>query len=838
MKKTPVYIIIGIILLISLSVLYLLPNEKIEGTLFINEVMSSNGDVIQDEDGDYSDWIEIYYTGNRRINLQGYYLSDNPNKLTKWSFPKVILEPGEHLLVWTSGKNKIGKNGEIHTNFSINSGGEPIYLVSANGRKVLDTIEAIAIPRNRSYGRVIDGGEEWEFFDMPTPGTSNTGVEGYATALQPPTFSHNGGFYQKNIILELDTEEGTRIYYTLDGSEPTEESLLYDGPIEIKKEIVSHHQAPQMITQARVPQPPISFIPTASNELYEEWGYRRYSWYPPKGDFMKGTVVRAKAFKEGALPSQTVTHTYFIDEDIHQRFDLPVISITTDIGNLFDYEKGIYILGKFFDEWRQKNPNEKVLGNAPANYNQEGIEWERPVHIEFYEADGTLGFSQEAGMRIHGGFTRAWAQKTLRLYAKRDYDKESYFNYKIFPGEKKSSKNGTLQQFKRLLLRNSGNDWTYTMFRDGLIQELVKDFNIDTQAYRPAVVYINGEYWGIHNIRERYDRFYFETNYDLDGNNVAIIDIRELEDLAEEGSEDVEHYLHMINFLKEQDIRQKKNYEYVKTLMDIENFIDYQIAGIYIANTDWLQNNLQFWRFKTEKYQQDAPYGQDGRWRWMLFDTDYGFDLDNNGMYQHNTLEWATTDKGKDRNAPEYTFLLRTLLENEEFRNQFINRFADVMNTSFNPQNVTNKIDGMQGALEHEMQYNIQRWVNFGSMEEWYENIDVMRNFAKERPRYIKQHIMKHFGIMKTVDFKVDLEDMKKGTVKINTITIDENTPGLQEGRYWQGSYFTGIPIEVTAVPREGYRFVGWEGRVEKTATLYIVPWEDFVFKPIFEYAN
>lgn len=835
MQKKKVLIITFGLLVLILGLLVFLPKLKVEGTLFINEVMSSNGDIIQDEDGDFSDWIEIYYTGEKRINLHGYYLSDNPDNLTKWRFPKVVLEPGEFLLVWLSGKDKIGVSGELHTDFSISSAGEPIFLTAPNGGTNIDTVDSVAIPRDRSYGRTVDGGEEWQFFDRPTPGTSNAGTEGYTAVLQPPVFSKAGGFYKDKFTLELTTSEDAIIYYTLDGSEPTEDSLVYDGFIEVEEQIISSNNSAQIITEGTIPEIPISFIQTASDELYEEWGYKRYRWYPPAGDFKRAVVVRAKAFKEGTLPSQIATQTYFIDDNIDQRFDLPVISITTNKENLFDYEKGIYTLGEAFDNWRAKNPDEKVLGNVPANYNQEGVEWEKPVHIEFYEADGTLGFSQEAGLRIHGGFTRAWAQKTLRLYAKRTYDQESYFNYEVFPGLKKSSNNGTLQQFKRLILRNSGNDWTYTLFRDGLIHELVKDFQIDTQAYRPAVVYINGEYWGIHNIRERYDSYYFETNYDIDANDLAMIDIRELKKLEKEQNEDVEHYLHMLNFIEEQDISLEENYEYVKALMDIENFIDYQIAGIYVANTDWLQNNLQFWRVKTDAYEPDAPYGQDGRWRWMLFDADYGFDLENQGMYTHNTLDWATTDKGSDRNAPEYTFLLRSLLENEEFRNQFINRFADVMNTNFSSENVNTKINEMQSALENEMQYNIQRWVNFDSINKWHDNIQIMRNFAEKRPGHMKQQIMEHFGIAKTVTFNIELANMEEGTVKINTITIDKNTPGLERDNHWKGSYFTGIPIEVTALPKEGYRFAGWEGREDETPTLYIIPWEDFLLKPIFE---
>ena len=826
MKKARIFGIVGALLLIAFIGLFLLPNDKMEGQLFINEVMSSNGDVIQDEDGDYSDWIELYYEGDKPINLQGYFLSDNPNKLTKWQLPKAILKPGDHLLIWASGKNKLGENGEIHTNFSINSGGEPLYLVAPSGRAIIDMVDEVPIPRNRSYGRERDGGQVWRFFDEPTPGTSNNTAEGYTEALKDPVFSHMGGFYREGFQLQIQSQAGARIHYTLDGSEPSEDSPVYEGPLDIRR---------QVLDMSQDPQDAISLIPTATDELYEPRGYQRYIWQPPVGQLMKGTVVRARAIKEGALASQVVTATYFIDDDIDERFDLPVIAIATHRDNLFDKEKGIYLPGKIFDEWRRENPNERVIGKVPANYEMRGRDWERPIHIEFYEKDGTLGFSQKAGLRIHGGFTRAWAQKTLRIYARKDYDQEDSIYYEMFPGHTKPSGRAILQEYKRLILRNSGNDWSYTMFRDGLSQELVKDFKMDTQAYRPAVVFINGEYWGIHNIRERYDDHYLQTNYDLDRKQTTIIKIDELEELKEKGDQEVEAYLDLLSFVEEKDMSSKRNYDHVKSMMDIDNFIDYKVAGIFVANTDWLQNNIRIWRYKTHKYEADAPYGQDGRWRWMLYDTDMGFDFDNTGMYTHNTMEWATTDQGEGRNAPEYTLLFRSLLDNEDFKNQFINRFADAMNTNFRQENVLNKIDEIQGKLEKEMAYNIQRWVNFGSMEEWHGHVDVMREFARQRPDYMRQFIMEHFAIMKTVDFTVDLEDMDKGTVQINSIVIDQDTIGLEGGRYWQGQYFTGIPIQVTAIPKKGYKFVGWEGRVEKTPTLNIEPWEDFTFKAIFE---
>mgnify|MGYP001049299610 FL=1 len=829
MEKRKIYILIGTLLLFLIGGILILPKgSNADNRLFINEIMSSNGDTIMDEDGDYSDWIELYNGGKEKINLQGYFLSDNPDKRNKWIFPKVTIEPGEHLLIWASGKDKIGHTGEIHTNFSISSAGEPIILTEPGGRTIVDSVDVITIHRNNSYGRKVDGGEEWSFFSEPTPGASNSEGGGYDTSLEAPAFSQEGGFYEEGFPLTLTSEEGATIYYTLDGSEPTEESIKYEGPIEIKREVLTSNHSPQRITANNPPQSPLSFIETASDELYGEWGYQRYKWHPPQGESMKGTVVRAKAFKEGALSSQIATHTYFIAENIQDRFNMPVISISTAKENLFDYHEGIYILGQYFDSWRKKNPDKNVLGNAPANYNQEGKEWERPIYIEFYEADGSLGFSQAAGVRTHGGFTRGWAQKTLRIYARRGYDEESYFNYEIFPGRKKPESNETLQQFKRLILRGSGNDWTYTLFRDGFTQELVKDFQMDTQGYRAAVVYINGEYWGIHNIRQRYDADYLNLNYNVDPNNVSIVEIRELEKAPREDSQ---HYIQMINFIKENDLSIQKNYEYVKTLMDIENFIDYHITGIYIANTDWLQNNLQFWRLKTDQYEPNAPYGHDGRWRWMLYDTDMGFDFENTGMYTHNTLDWATTDRGKDRNAPEYTFLLRSLLENPEFKAQFINTFAHYMNTTFHPDRVVEKIDEIENHLYEEMTHNIQRWINFGSMKEWQENVAIMRGFGKERPEYMRRYIIEKFNLGGMNNITIDLPPSEKGSILINGKPIDTNNVGRD--RIWQGVYFQGIPIEITVVPSKGYEFQGWDGMDEKDSTLRIELTNDMVLRPI-----
>lgn len=202
--------------------------------------------------------------------------------------------------------------------------------------------------------------------------------------------------------------------------------------------------------------------------------------------------------------SSTVTKSYFVHQDAEERFDLPVFSLVTDPAHLFDEETGIY---------------------TKENSLLSGSEWERPVHLDFFETDGQLALEQEGGVRIHGGATRIHAQNSLRLYADSEYDDEEYLAHDFFEGLERLDGRGTVDEFKTLILRNSGNDWPQTMFNDGLMQTLAEPLGtMDTQAYRPSLVFINGQYYGIHNIRERFDEYYFESHYDLDSDDLVILE--------------------------------------------------------------------------------------------------------------------------------------------------------------------------------------------------------------------------------------------------------------------------------------------------------------------------
>jgi hypothetical protein len=775
-------------------------------TVVINEIITSNSTVNTDEDGSYEDWVELYNAGTENVNLLGYGLSDNDN-LFKWVFPDYSLQPGEHLLIWCSNKNRTNPDFPLHTNFAISAGGETISLTYPNGI-IADQIPAIVIPQNFSYGRAPSGSSTFLIFQEPTPGTFNPS-EGAADELSAPLFSVNSGFYNDSFTLTIShPDPEVTLLYSLDGSEPKLENLggksylfknqYEEFPGQETGELLEESFSTLMYTN------PIEVIDRSDlpNKIASiSSTFHQNPFYIPDFPIFKGTVVRAKALKEGALSSETVTKTYFISPEESNRYSIPVVSICLDEEDFFDYENGIYVAGKDFDDWRLENPIGDALW-SDANYKRSGSETEKFAHFSFFE-NGNEIINQNIGVRINGGFTRISPNKSLRLYARSEYGK-STFNHSFFEDSSYSS-------FKRLILRNSGNDVSSTYFRDAFIQRTVNHLNFDTQAYQPTITFLNGEYWGILNMRERFDRHYFERVYNIADGDMDFLEYNGF--LVQEG--DFEHYATMVDFIENNSLQQAVNFNYVKTKMDTENYTDHFIANIYARNTDWPHNNIEFWRKKTEQYEPDAPYGQDGRWRWVLKDTDFGFGGDGGPQsYEHNTLAFATSTGGNVNTNPEWsTLILRKLLENTTFKNNFINRFADLMNTTYLPERVVGIINEMKSSVEEEILEHAQRWNTIGSLEQWQSNIDVMIEFSNERPARQRNHILEKFEIESTLGVQLAVSDEEHGFIKINTIEIIPTTPGVQENPYpWLGIYFKSIPITLKAIAKPGYVFSHWSG--------------------------
>jgi len=590
--------------------------------------------------------------------------------------------------------------------------------------------------------------------------------------LDTPSFSHIGGFYEENFSLALSSQDPqAAIHYTLDGSEPTQDSPLYNQPLQVS---------------SRVGQPnELSAISTTSTH-----------WEEPIGEVFKATVVRAKAFHQDGAHSATETHTYFLDQNMAERYNLPIVSINTDPDHFFDYDEGIYVKGRVYDEQGGQE------GKLAANYWERGSQWERPMHIEFFDPFGRLFLTQDGGVRIHGSTTRTYPQKSLRLHADNWYGPLDNFSYELFPDLHDSVQDNSIADFKTLVLRNSGNGLNSPMFRNAITQALVSHTTLDSLAYRPVIVFLNGEYWGIYNLREYLDANYLASHYQIDPQKTVILERNGILVYGEPGDE--AHYQALLDYIHKNGIQAPEHYSYISTQMDIDNYIDYQISEIYAGNKNWPFDNIKFWRYKTDTYQPDAPYGQDGRWRWLLFDFDNTFGFGYGGWsesYQDNQLLQA-----------ESAFLFRSLIGNTEFRRQFINRFADHLNTSFTPQRVISFIDNMQTAINPDMPEHIRRWhIMENSMNVWEKNVGMMRDFARQRPDDVRGHILDFFDLPGTAVVTL-LTDSAKGHIRINSIDITPNTPGVMDVDEWSGTYFEGIPVNLSAIPKPGFQFVGWEG--------------------------
>lgn len=700
--------------------------------LVVNEVQSGNSSTVKDEDGDYSDWIEIYNAGGTAIDLQGYGLTDTASKPFKWVFPSCVLQPNRYLLVFASDKDR--KTGPyFHTNFSIKASGEPIVLTAPSGQTV-DQIPATAISQDMSYGRKPDGGSDLRFFTTPTPGRPNF-TTGYVGALAAPAFSAARGFYTAafNLTLSTSVADGV-IHYTTDGSEPTETSPVYANPIP---------------------------IPSGTGTAFVT------------------TVVRARVTKAGYLPSPVETNTYFVSPQSTSRYALPVISLATTSSNFFDPEIGIYVAGNH------------------DNYNQTGDEWERPIHVEFFEPGGACGFHCDAGVRIHGGWTRRLAQKSLRLYADHQGGPGS-FNYRIFP-------ESTLTNYKRIILRNYGNDnpldttygAKYSMIRDGLAQSLVRAFDVDTQMFRQSVVFLNGQYWGLHGIVEREDKYWIQNHHpEVDPDNIDLIQQHPNYIEVDEG-DDVA-FTALRSYLANNDLITPANMDYARTQMDVNNVLIHCAANIYWAHTDWPGNNIRYWRERTAT----------GKWRWAICDLDFGFWLHT--PPSHDTLSYATKRGGTWFNSEDACITLASLMRNRESRDALINYTADMMNTVFKPANIIAKVNVMQSEITPYVQEYFTRW-GAGSVSTWNSNVQTIRDFANARPAHVRSHFVEFFRLSGTSNLTVNASSSSMGSVTVNSVAVPSASLP------WTGIYFNDVPIQLAALPAPGCRFVRWDGAASGT---------------------
>lgn len=476
----------------------------------------------------------------------------------------------------------------------------------------------------------------------------------------------------------------------------------------------------------------------------------------------KPTAVRARVFTPNKLDSQPATHTYLIGVVT----ELTVISLATEPANFFDPEIGIYVVG------RNGAKNKGCLAKK-ANYFQS---WERTASIEMYEPDGTRAFQQNVGVEIHGNCTRIHPRKSLEIKAKRVYG-DNDIDYQIFPDME-------TDEWKRIILRNSGNrDWAWTVFRDSVVQQLVQGYmDVDYQEYRPAVLFINGEYWGIHNMRPKADEMYPDQIYGYDRDTE--IDFIEDGRIVEAGNMDL--YKALQADLKK-DLTVPANYNAIVAQVDVNEMMNYFIHEIYAANRDWPARNIRVWR----------PKAPDGQWRWIMYDMDEAF-LPHE--YKDDTL-YRVLHKSHRGHANVNTYILRRMMTNSGFRNEFLQRFASHLNITYDPVRVNAVITDAQNAIESEMPNHIARWLVPESMPAWYGYIDVMRSFANLRPDMMRTFLDKEAGKNGYGNLTVNVAG--GGKVLVANVAVPSSS--------YTGQYLRKIPITLTAVEEDGKEFVQWD---------------------------
>lgn len=600
-----------------------------------------------------------------------------------------------------------------------------------------------------------------------------------ALAQEGLRFSYESGFYADPIDVELLWDDpDADVYYTLDGTVPNEDSFYYDGAFHLED---------------RIQEP---------NDLSARGGTAKTD-YIPEENVVKGHVIRALAvYPDGS--TQRADATFFVGIDRQERYgDVPVISLMMDANDLFDYETGIYVLGRYWVEWDAQQTEAYADWETQGNFSQKGRAWERPVTVQYLTADGSEGFTQDMGVRIKGGVTRSFTQKSLRLIARADYG-EKNLKYPVLPDNQRADGTGLVEKYKSITLRNGGNDAETTRLRDPLLQSLADGLNFMTQASTPCVVFINGEYWGMYAITEEYSDKAIQNNYGVDADNVVMVKTGELE---EGQDEDMLLFENMFDFIANGDMTDPDSYAEASQMLDMTGFAQYCALHLYLDDQDGLfkNNNWMIWRVRETS---DEPYS-DGQWRFLLFDVDQTADIWGNGRdFLADPITAVITDDGSSHEDRHPQKLFYSLYQNEDFRQEFIMALCDIRNINYQADRAVAALDSMRPTYEKLMR---DTYLRFGP--EWIAKwmLDTHQaNELEELATYLRGRYDRFPYVLKKVigyDYPVE------ATVTVNDISlgsVQANSTQLPLGESYTGLYFTEYPITLTAIPEEGHTFKGW----------------------------
>ncbi|MBD5475186.1 MAG: hypothetical protein HDR17_04260 [Lachnospiraceae bacterium] len=717
----------------------------------INEVCSSYFPVSFAETQPPSDWIELYNFSDTKIDLSGFYLSDDKEDLYKCGLPAVELMPGGYYVIHSECDEMV--DGEERLNFKISTQGETLYLSNQDG--VIDIVNVPGMDTNTAWSRLTDAGSEWENTEL-TYRCSNDQAERILKKIKAPAFSVAGGFYSEEFELELSAPSASMIYYTVDGSEPDKGSILYEKPIRIKD----------------VSDEPNVYSARDDFNLLHEYAAETVE---------KIMVVRAIAIDADGKKSDIVTNSYIIGkEDKRSYGEMYTVSLVTDPYNLFDYNEGIYVLGQGYDDYAATGGSTEDWIQADANYRIKGKRSERPASIEIFDESGSRIFDREVGIRIHGGTTRGCTQKSFSVYAREMYDGKDTIDDLFGDGT-------TVHKFFLYTNREG------TKLRDVLVASTLADRNVATQTFVYCNVFLDGEYWGVYLLAEVYDEYYFKNHYDINQSNIQICERTPPVEVTE--------YLSTVTDRSKHEV-----YEKLCQMIDMESFIDYYAAMLYLNDYDWLGYNARTYR-STEC---SPGTNEDGKWRWGVWDIETAmYDAEVDTFHTGHTGTW------------DGDILAQTLMEHEEFRAAFVNTYMDLYNNIWNEDSILAVISDLEESIAESYAMHIKRYYEGDSTNEY---TDKLKKFFTDRKEYAFDHVKEEFNLSADPVWLVILSN-KEGAAsyRVNTTVVD-----IPEA-WWQGLYFPDFPIEIKI--KEIYddnEFLGWyteEGELlstEDTITIHL----------------
>jgi nuclear transport factor 2 (NTF2) superfamily protein len=688
-----------------------------------------------------------------------------------------------------------------------------------------------------------------------------------ADIISPPQFSHEAGFHPYTFKLKLyHPDAGVSIFYTLDGSTPYvqfpyERSFQYktayrrsprskDGVLEKGRLVTLPYRGPIKLSRvlsgagryARIPtsygDQPVAHLPPAPpgadpyglQRVWDEFleysrnGIDAWAGADPAqalvhprasdGQVDRAVVVRAVAVGPRGERSHVVTRSFFFGNPA--RFNLPVVVLTADPEDLFGHEQGVLVAGRRFDAWRERHPHHTATaGTADANWRDEGDSSERAVHVEYLGMENgrlqSQPAAQSAGLRVHGAFSRAATNKSMRLHARKRYGQDDMDVFgsmdRPFPA-------------KQVILRNAGNDRTGALFRDAVLHRVMDGLHLEVSRSRPVSVFVNGEYWGLFNLRERLGDDHFAG---LAGVKDSDIELSRNYGVSEEQPGMATEWLDLIGRIEAATAAGRPAGPVAEAEMDLASYIDLHIAQIYVGNIDWPFNNMQAWRVRPSA--SVPPRAQAHRkWHWPANDMDASFHVPGTPK-----LTDMLSDQGP-RGRPDLawsTRLFRALMKDPAVRARFLQRYVDLLNTRFAPERVHRFVDQYRGEIATEVPHHINRWRVPADVAAWERSVRHVKGFASQRVGAQLAEFQSLFGLEAPV--AIQLGPLVPGAVlQVNGMRHEGDPSQPVTLRYFKGM---ALKIEVLEGPCR--RVQGWHGQGVRAASLDLVVDQPLVLRPV-----